>query len=243
MLVPLIYRAKETLENGIIEDDASIEIVRKINYDFKKIADDLLTQKIIAVRTKLIDNIVENYIRDTPNPVIVNLGAGLTHSHLNISDKSKWYHREREKAIYLREIFCKDATGHISKSILDFSWVNEISERKDVLFIIEGVLMYLNEDDVKSVFKALSEYFEDSHIVFDTIAPEFVEEKKLKSIDKKEAPFKWGNLDSLDIQDWNFGVKKDEDYYYKLHIPMAEIAESHPLKDIDGFKVSHMRIN
>ena len=38
LLVPLFYRAKETLEHGIIEDDASREIVRNITYDVTKLA-------------------------------------------------------------------------------------------------------------------------------------------------------------------------------------------------------------
>lgn len=190
LLVPLFYRAKETLENGLIHDDAAIDIVRRINYDFKRISDDKDTQHIIAIRTKYLDKIVTDYICHNENPVVVNLGAGLDTRHLKFEKKIKWYQLDLEKAMSLRSLFFKNEQRNITKSILDFSWIDDINEKENVLFIIEGVLMYMAENEVKIIFETLASNFSSSFVAFDTIAPSFVNLEKHKSIDVKQAPFK-----------------------------------------------------
>ena len=227
LLVPLYFRAKETLESGTIKDFAAVEILKKIQYDFRKMSDDKDTQKVITLRTKILDEIVSKY---APT-VIINLGAGLDTRHLRFEKSIKWYHLDLEKPIQLRKLFFEKESLNITKDILDFSWIENIEEKKDVLIIIEGVLMYLKEEQVKSIFKAISLKFKNSYVAFDTIPKSYVNLKEHKSINVQQAPFQWGNEDLSEIEKWEFGFKKTENHPY------------FPDDALRGLKVSLMQIN
>jgi len=232
LLVPLYFRAKETLETGKIQDFAAVEILKKIQYDFRKMSDDKDTQKLITTRTQILDKIVSEYVPKREKTVIVNLGAGLDTRHMRFDKSIKWYHLDLEKPMQLRKLFFGKDDIHITKDILDFSWIEDIDERKDVLIIIEGVSMYLKEEEVKSIFRAISSKFKNSYIAFDTIPKSFVNIKEHQSIDMKQAPFQWGNDDLSEIEKWEFGFEKVENYHYVSNNTSDR-----------GFKVSLMRIN
>jgi O-methyltransferase involved in polyketide biosynthesis len=244
LLIPLYFRAKETIGNGIIADYAAIEIVNRLHFDFGKMEKDWKIQTLIAVRTEILDKLVIAFIHSTENPIIVNLGAGLDTRHLRFG-RVKWYQLDLEEPIRLRNIFF-DNEIHITKSILDFSWVDDIKEKENVLFIIEGVLMYLNEEQVKSIFRAIGANFTNSQIAFDTIPKSFVKTKKHKSINIKSAPLKWGNDQLSEIEEWKYGFKS------KIHIPYLSIYKKRWKKYSflsifpkihNGLKISLMRIN
>jgi O-methyltransferase involved in polyketide biosynthesis len=244
LLVPLFFKAKETIENGVINDAAAVEIIKRIEYDFSKMATDNDTQILIAIRTKIIDRVVADYIRTVENPVIINLGAGLDTRHIRFNH-IKWYQLDLEKPMALRKIFFEEEI-RIIKSILDFSWIQEVNERENVLIIIEGVLMYLNENQVKALFCAIGENFSNSKIVFDTIPTSLVKLKKHKSINMQTAPFQWGNNRLSEIENWHFGFRKIENYFYlSKHIERWKVLTlfSHLPHIRNGLKISLMNIN
>lgn len=244
LLVPLFFKAKETIENGLIKDDAAVSIVDRIEYDFDEMAKDWKTQVLIAIRTEILDQVVNEYINSTTDPVIINLGAGLDTRHLRLKD-AKWYQLDLEKPMLLRNIFFGKEEIEITKNIFDFSWIKEIKEKENVLIIIEGVLMYLPENRVKTLFKQIGLNFRDSFIVFDTIPKSYVKLKKHKSIDLQQAPFQWGNSSISQIEGWKYGFKKEKNYcYLSRHIRRWKtMAFLSIFPDIyNGLKISLMKI-
>jgi O-methyltransferase involved in polyketide biosynthesis len=228
LLVPLFFKAKETLENGIITDHAAVKIIERIQYDFQKMATDKDTQAIIAFRTQILDKIVSEYISRVDKPVIINLGAGLDTRHLRFEEKIKWYQLDLDKPMQLRNLFFEEESINITKSILDFSWIDDVDEKESVLIIIEGVLMYLEENQVKAIFEAVGLNFSNTYVVFDTIPKTLVNIRTHKSIDMKRAPFKWGNNNLDEIETWENKLRKIKEYYF--------------LKE-QGYKVNMMHIN
>lgn len=244
LLVPLFFKAKETLEKGIIQDDAAVEIIKRLEYNFDKMETDKHTQLLITIRTAILDRIVNEYIRSEPNPVIINLGAGLDTRHLRLKE-AKWYQLDLKKPMELRQIFFNKEIC-IIRSILDFSWMDEVKEHENVLIIIEGVLMYLDEEQVKSIFQAVGKSFRNSQIVFDTIPKSFIKLKEHKSINMQSAPFKWGNSRVSEIEKWNFGLKKLQNYRYlsKYIRRWKSSAFLSIFQNVyNGFKISLMQIN
>jgi O-methyltransferase involved in polyketide biosynthesis len=245
LLVPLFFRAKETLERGIISDYKAVEIVDRIDYNFQKMASDHITQTIIAVRTKMLDRIVDRYIKSTPNPVIINLGAGLDTRHIRFGHV-KWYQLDLEQPILLRSLFFPGHEQKIVKSIFDFSWINDVEEKEDVLIIAEGILMYFTEQQVRRLFQQIGVNFSNSRVVFDTIPESYVRLYEHKSIDLRHAPFQWGNNRTSKIEKWNYGLKCVKNHYYlsgnwsrwRLLLRFALIPSVYT-----GFKLTLMKIN
>lgn len=212
MLIPLYLKAKETKENGIITDKKAVEIVEQINYDFSKFAKDWKTQISVAVRTEVFDKILATLSAANKDLVVVNLGAGLDTREERFPN-IKWYQLDLPQSIAIRkQFFTNGKSITIPKSILDFSWVNDIQEKENVLFIAEGLLMYFDEAEVKSVFETIAKHFTHSFIAFNTIHKSMTG-KKHTSVDTNKAPLKWGTLSNDEIENWNLGWKQKELFY------------------------------
>lgn len=213
LLVDLYFKAKETLENGIIRDYAAVDIVERMRYDFSYLDADRKTQNLIAVRTEILDEIVSTYIRTTPLPVIVNLGAGLDTRHIRFG-QAKWYQLDFEETIDLRNIFFGGDSVNISRNILDFYWINEIRERHNVLFIIEGTLQFLEPLKVRTIFREIAENFTNSYVAFDTVPKSYRNLTTHKSYNPEYSPFRWGNHSLSEIESWNPGLKEHSHFHY-----------------------------
>jgi O-methyltransferase involved in polyketide biosynthesis len=212
MLVPLFLKAKETRENGIITDQKSLDIVSEIDYDFSRLEKDWITQTSIAIRTELFDRIVISQMAKFDQSTIVNLGAGLDTRQERFPNL-KWYQLDLPESIAIRkQFFTDDNAKLIAKSVLDFSWIEDIKERENVLFIAEGLFMYFSEIEVQSIFVEISRHFTRSFIAFNTIN-KYLVKKKHPSIDPAKAPFKWGIRSIGEIEDWELGWKEFQTFY------------------------------
>ena len=230
LLVPLYFKAKETIEKGVVDDESAVKIVRYLNYDFSRMQSDIATQWVIRSRTCVLDQIAREYVSHTVYPVIVNLGAGLD-TRASRLKAAKWYQLDLKLPIELRRVFFNDS-NLIAKSFLDFSWINDVEERDGVLFIIEGALMYMEEQQVKGLLRVIGNHFTHSLVAFDTIPKSYVNLRKHQSINMDTAPFKWGNYSAREVERWHLGLHAFRTFHYGF---------SFNLRAYYGFKVLLMK--
>jgi O-methyltransferase involved in polyketide biosynthesis len=215
----------------MIADYAAIKIVDNLKCDFTKTDTDDLTQSAIAIRIKILNEVVAAFTEKYDNPIIANIAVGLDTRQLKFAQKAKRYQLDLEIAFSLRCWFFKNEPHNISKSILDFSWINGVFERQNILFIAERLLMYFGEGQVKSALKNIGANFTSNFIAFDTIPKALVDLQEYQSADQKRVPFKWGNSDSTVVRKWGSGLKV-QDYSY------AEIS----VKPFDFFSDSNFKV-
>jgi O-methyltransferase involved in polyketide biosynthesis len=224
MLITIRARYLETKEkNGIINDPKSVEILDQIEYDFsgkKEVSKG--TQKGTSIRTEILDEQTNIFLSKNKNAVVVNLGCGLdTRFHRLDNGSVAWYDLDVQEAIELRKHFFKetDRFKFISKSVLDFSWTEQIPENKPTLFIAEGLLMYFTEKEVKSILKIISKKFPNAEMLLEAMSP-FLAKRPNKHPDLKQynATFKWGIKTGKELEQWEIGIKFiDEFYYFDRH--------------------------
>jgi O-methyltransferase involved in polyketide biosynthesis len=119
----------------------------------------------------------------------------------------------------------------IGCSVLDEAWVEQIRsmQEKDILFLAEGLFMYLPKQEVVRIFDRLSESFSTSHIVF-----EVVNERYTKGLWKKLVESKMRRSGGTEAgSSYQFGVRdaKDVEAYGK-HIKVVEEWSYYEAKDI-----------
>lgn len=213
LLIPLYFKAKETTEEGLLFDPVAVKAVEKIGYDFNKFHSDRLSQTGVTIRTILFDLILENLSKTHPDLIVVNLGAGLDTRPERHPD-FQWFNIDFKEVIEVREqVFKETNSTNFSQSIFDFSWIGKIPRRSHILFIAEGVLMYLEESLVKQLFLKLSSEFSESYVAFDTI-PKFMVGRRHSSVNTNTAPFKWGNSNLEDIMRWDRSLSAMNTYRF-----------------------------
>lgn len=220
LLVTLYMRSLETKrKNGIICDRKSVEIVDRINYDFSAHYSEV-SQAIIAIRTKVIDELVEKFIGICPNATVINLGAGLCTRFSRLDNgKVNWINIDlaNVQPVWNSLIGESPRSQYLSHSILDFTWINKVKAAKptQALFVAEGVLMFLTESEVKQLIDKIQANFPRSEMIFDSLGLFLAKNSNLNSGSLGvEASYKWGIEDLREIEAWNEQVKLLHCYYY-----------------------------
>ncbi|MCK4959089.1 MAG: class I SAM-dependent methyltransferase, partial [Planctomycetes bacterium] len=219
LLIPLRGRYLETKRHdGIIDDPMSVEIIDSIDHDFAQTELPWDGQMLMAARTEILDEAVNKFIGENPECVIVNLGCGLdTRIHRVDNGRILWYDLDLSESIEIREKFV-DQTARlkfIAKSVLDFSWVNDVAKDRKTLFIAEGLLIYFSEEDVKDIFKTIQENFPDSEIIFEAYSHLMKKAwHKHPHIKKAFSMFKWGIETGKLIEKWDKGIRFIQEWHY-----------------------------
>ncbi len=212
MLISLRARYLETKEkNGIINDPKSVEILDQIEFDFSGDKEVSKGSQIgTAIRTEILDELTMAFLKQNPNGIVVNLGCGLDTRYYRLNNhKVQWFDLDLPQSIALRRNFFSETDNFkfIEKSVLDFSWVAEVSKGKLTLFIAEGLFMYFTEEEVKSILETIQKEFRNAEIILEAMSP-FIAKNSNKHADVKhrDVTFKWGIKSGDEIENWGIGA-------------------------------------
>lgn len=187
-------------------DDKAEEIVSRMDYDFSLAKRDAMMSKGVIARTILLDRMVGDFIRKNPKGTVVNIGCGLDTRvyRLKTPPSVRWYNLDLPETIEVRRLFLSE-DGHISmiaRSAMDESWAEEIEEPEGrTLVILEGLVMYLSEEDVKKILSIISRRFGQVEVIMETMNPWVVKNMKEKSIEATKAKFTWGVRSGKELKD------------------------------------------
>lgn len=209
LLITVRARAEETLRpDSLLQDTYAVGILKKLNLNFsgKKSKVEPSSQIGVVIRTIVLDQVVADFLQRKPDGIVVNLGCGLDARYERLKFPNRWYDIDLEEAIEIRKTYFSESDKYrmIAKSMLDYSWMNEIPKDKPVLIVTEGVVMYFAEEDLQPLVHEIFNVFPDVEMVFDTIAPFLAKRTNLHTeVKKYNAQFKWGLGDSKDLMKWN----------------------------------------
>lgn len=197
MLQTLYARASESQKpNHHIYDEKAIKVVSRMDYDFTKASNDKMMRLGVIARTIVLDQLVEDYLQRHPQTLVINIACGMdTRCYRVKASYSRWYNVDLPETMQIRQTFFKEEGPiyQIAKSATDASFLDGVEYNGEpVLIIIEGLTMYLSEQDVKTMFSILDRKFSNAQILVETMSPFFVKTVKEKSIEGSQAQFTWG---------------------------------------------------
>lgn len=175
-MIPLWARALATRHGGLIDDPAAVDLVERLDYDFEsKLGHARSVASVTAVRAKRFDEAVRDFIDRHPDGAVVDLGCGLdTRWERCGGTRVDWFDLDLEAVIALRRRYFRDGErrGMIAASLQDTGWHDLVGPKeRPFLFVAEGVLLYLEPDDVARFIGSVSASFPRSSILLDTIGP------------------------------------------------------------------------
>ena len=198
MLQTMYARAKETKKkNAVIHDEKAVEIVEKLDYDFTLADKDAAMGSGVIARTIMLDKMVSDYLCKNENTIVVNIACGLdTRCYRNEGKYKKWYNIDLPDTINIRSRFMREEGPIIyqfAESAMDEAWAEKIEYNGEpVLVVIEGLTMYLAEEEVVRIFEIIDKKFRKATVLVEIMNPFIVKNIKEKSIDQSEAKFTWG---------------------------------------------------
>lgn len=216
LLLTVYLRALEsTSPDAIIRDDKAVEIVEHIDYDFSAFDRDMRLRSGMAVRTMILDKATRAFIGEHPDAAVVNLGAGLDTRFTRVDNgRLRWFDLDLPEAIAIRRRFFEetDRVTFIARSVMDFTWMDLVPKDSPVLFIMEGLLVYFQERDVRSLVTTMADRFGGAEILAEAFS-RFVLRMKHEAIDQEVAPFMWGVTSFKKLEAWHPAIRLVEEWY------------------------------
>ena len=222
LLLTLYLRAMESQRpDALIKDEKAVALVRKISddglYDFSRMRPLHLSEAnklVIILRNREMDHKARDFLRRRPGAVVVHIGCGLDSRFERVDDgRVEWYDLDLPDVIDLRRklIGGEGRRYHLlGCSVLDDDWLDAVSAHRNrpFLFLAEGVFMYLEGAQVKSLVLALCNRFPGAELVFDAYSPIHIWRHNLQySLSKIKFLTHWGIWHGQEIEGWGYGIR------------------------------------
>ena len=177
-------------------DAKAVEMVEKIDYDFSKASKDSTMGSGVIARTIVFDELVKKYIDQNPDCTVVNIACGLdTRFYRMDNGRIIWYNVDLPETIEVRDAIYHES-GRVSTigiSATDPSWADKVTKRGKMLFIIEGLSMYLTSDENAQMLSIIRDKFDNATVLMECLAKKWVnKERTEKSIQDTGAKFVFG---------------------------------------------------
>ncbi|MBQ6100149.1 MAG: class I SAM-dependent methyltransferase [Methanobrevibacter sp.] len=212
MLLTLFAKAQHSQEkNHKFYDKKAIEVISKIDYDFTLANKDRKMKMGVIGRTIVLDDMVSDYIKKHPHSTIINIASGMD-TRFNRLDNEliRWYNVDLENSAKFRLRYIEDheRVKTLAYSAMDEKWTHEIKiESGNVLIIIEGLTMYLQEKDVSDILEIINSNFRNCTIFMEMMPPTSVEKTKEISVEETNSEFTWGLQKGYELLDLNPNFK------------------------------------
>jgi O-methyltransferase involved in polyketide biosynthesis len=204
LLITLYAKARDSrLIRSVLEDTKAAEMQEQIDYDFSKF-NSYGNDNIIVVRARQYDEWVRDFLKTSPDAIVLNLGCGLDTrvTRIRPSEKINWYDLDYPEVIGLRKNFYEETAHYkmISSSVTDTAWLSSIPNDRPALILAEGLLEYLKEEEVKELLNRLTDHFGHGQIMFDVMSSFAIQASKANLKETTGAVHQWevNELEAVD---------------------------------------------
>ncbi|MCK8061052.1 MULTISPECIES: class I SAM-dependent methyltransferase [unclassified Fusibacter] len=164
----------------------------------------------LVKRVSSIDRIINDYILNHQDCTVINIACGFDTRYWRLDRRDCTYiELDLPEVIDQKKELLGDQINYnmISTSVLNFDWIDEVTKEGNSNFVLvmEGLLMYFEEEDVKKLLGAISERFSNSLLVTDAL-----DKKLTEGLYKKIGDWSSKLLLGFELG-WNFGFEKAED--------------------------------
>ena len=178
LLWNLYQRATEARrEHPVLHDPRAVELVEAIDYPFTERFGTGKLGQWQALRAATFDREVRRFLGVHPGGTVVALGEGLETQFWRVDNGSvRWLTVDLPETVAVRERLLGPAGGRravFAGSALDPAWMDAVDATKGVLVTAQGLLMYLQPDEVHDLVRTMASRFPGSCLVLDGVPPWF----------------------------------------------------------------------
>lgn len=226
LLIPLYSKAQE---NPLFNDEKARQILAAVDYDFDRLKTPEKTAVTLRIRAKQLDAYTRRFIKIHPDALILHLGCGLD-SRCERVERSgtQWFDLDMPDVIALRrKFYAETETYHmIASSVTDLSWLDQVSsDGRPVFVVAEGLLMYLQESEVKALILALHQKFPGCEFAFDAFSKLTADRVGAHpSLQKTGATIQWGIDDPHQIEQWATGIHLIQEWYFSQEMDLDRLS-------------------
>ncbi len=225
LLITLFSKANNRI---FFEDGKAREILEGIQYDFTQLKIPQKTAITLCMRAKKLDEYTREFLSLHPEALILHLGCGLDSRCVRVPHpKSLWIDLDLPDVIELRKRFYPESDTYcmIPSSVTDLKWIDQIvPEGRPVFVVAEGLMMYLQESEVRALVLCLHQKFPGCSLAFDAFSKLTADRVKAHpSLQKTGAAIHWGIDDPHEIEHWADGIHLQEEWFFSRSLDIEKL--------------------
>ena len=154
----------------ILGDRLADEVVGKIDYDFAGLGVQASVVCQTALRAKMLDDRVRDFVHKHHDAAVVDLGAGLDSGFYRVDPPPSvdWYSVDLPGIFALRdEVLPTNPHSHsVPVSLAEKHWPETIPGDRPTMLIADGLFAFLPEPVIVAIFRRITDHFSTGEFAF-----------------------------------------------------------------------------
>ena len=154
----------------ILGDRLADEVVGRIDYDFAGLGVQASVVCQTALRAKMLDDRVRDFVHKHHDAVVVDLGAGLDSGFYRVDPPPSvdWYSVDLPGILALRdEVLPANPHSHsVPVSLAEKHWPETIPGDRPTMLIADGLFAFLPEPVIVGIFRRITDHFSTGEFAF-----------------------------------------------------------------------------
>ena len=220
LLITLYIRALESQRpDALVIDKRAEEVVRQLDQESLRrtlaLTDDF-SRVAVIVKGCEFDHFTKDFMARHSDAVVVHIGCGLDTRYERVAENNgqvEWYDLDLPDVIELRrKLIGGEGVHHhfLACSVHDNAWLDsvDVHRGRNFLFLAEGVFMYFEEGQVKSLVLMLHDRFPGAELVLDAFSP-FMRWAHNFKVTRTGigAYLHWALKRGKDLEQWSAGIR------------------------------------
>ncbi|MNU93913.1 Leucine carboxyl methyltransferase [compost metagenome] len=172
LLITLYAKAQESrLPGSLLRDHHAAAAVARIDHDFSRLRmrrDEMIG---LATRAHTLDGWAREFIAAHGDATVLHLGCGLDTRVFRVDPPFgvDWFEVDYPEVMELRRKLypVRPGCSLLGSPVTDLAWLGRIPAGKPTLIVAEGLFLYLPEDALLRLLRAVTTRFPAGEIVFD----------------------------------------------------------------------------
>ena len=170
LFIPLYGKARVSRKNIILSDPLAEKIWEKEAFPVKgKSASKWLAYNM-AMRARIFDEWTDSMIEQDPGALVLHIGCGLDSRCQRVKNHPKlWLDCDFPDVISMRRRYYEETSTYQMRELnaSDPEQVRALPDSDNVIVILEGISMYLTNEQIRAFLAVLQEKYETVHILMD----------------------------------------------------------------------------
>lgn len=230
LYIPLYGKALVSKKGIILQDKKAEEIWENEKFPLKAKSKSKWLAYYMGMRAVVFDKWLIEKQKEYSNCIILHLGCGLD-SRIERANVvfERWYDVDFQAVINERKRYYKETESYhmLSADIKDASFIQALPKAQRALVILEGISMYLTNEDLKQTLAKLNEHFSHLSVLVDCYTPFAAKISKIKNPIKNVGVSKVYGVENPKILEESTGI-----FFLKEH----EITPKYLINELQGFE-------
>ena len=182
----------------------------------------------IALRARKYDTLCRQFLEENPDGLVVSLGAGFDTRYWRLGGKDLNYlELDLPAVVRTKKSLLGDRISYplLDDSVLDEEWIQKVSKIQSarVLFLAEGLFMYLPGQEVIHTLGRIADSFQSSRLVMEVVAEKYTRGFRKKMVERKMRKgagstagdyYQFGIRKAAELESYHPGIKIAGEWSY-----------------------------